>query len=88
VDVRLITATNRELRAEVESCRFREDLFYRISVVPVHIRPLREHRSDVMDIARHYLEIFREKHCARDRGFSIEAIQSLTAMPGLATSGS
>ncbi len=84
VDVRLITATNRELRAEVESCRFREDLFYRISVVPVHIRPLREHRSDVMDIARHYLEIFREKHCARVRGFSIEAIQSLNsyAWPG------
>ncbi|HOM29223.1 MAG TPA: sigma-54 dependent transcriptional regulator [Deltaproteobacteria bacterium] len=79
VDVRLITATNRDLRAEVESGRFREDLFYRISVVPMHIRPLREHRTDIMDIARHYLEIYRERHGAKVRRFSIEAIQSLNS---------
>ncbi len=77
VDVRLITATNRELRAEVDSGRFREDLFYRISVVPIHIRPLREHRPDIIEIARHYLEIYREKHASVARSFSQEAIKSL-----------
>ncbi len=84
VDVRLITATNRDLRGEVESGRFREDLFYRISVVPVNIKPLREHRSDIYEIAQHYLEIFREKHASSARFFSNEAFKSLAsyAWPG------
>lgn len=77
VDVRLITATNRDLRAEVDAGRFREDLFYRISVVPIHIRPLREHRSDIVEIAQHYLELYREKHQSMARRFSQEAMKSL-----------
>jgi len=77
VDVRLITATNKDLRAEVDAGAFREDLFYRISVVPIHIRPLREHRSDIVEIAQHYLEIYREKHSCLARRFSQEAIKSL-----------
>ncbi len=77
VDVRLITATNRELRSEVDTGRFREDLFYRISVVPIHIRPLREHRPDIIEIAQHYLEIYREKHASIARSFSQEAVKSL-----------
>lgn len=79
VDVRLITATNKDLRSEVEAGRFREDLFYRVSVVPIHIKPLREHRSDIYEIAQHYLEIFREKHSSSARCFSSEAVKSLTA---------
>jgi len=79
VDVRLITATNKDLRSEVEALRFREDLFYRISVVPIHIKPLREHRSDINEIAQHYLELFREKHNSAARFFSGEAIKSLSA---------
>jgi two-component system response regulator HydG len=77
VDVRLITATNRELRSEIDAGRFREDLFYRISVVPIHIRPLREHRHDIVEIAQHYLEIYREKHASIARSFSQEAVKSL-----------
>jgi DNA-binding NtrC family response regulator len=79
VDVRLITATNKDLRKEVESGNFREDLFYRISVVPIHIKPLRDHRSDIIEIAQHYLEIFREKHNSMAYRFSQEAIKSLNA---------
>jgi DNA-binding NtrC family response regulator len=79
VDVRLITATNRDLRGEVDALRFREDLFYRISVVPIHIKPLREHRSDIIEIAQHYLAIFREKHNSIARVFSNEAVKSLNS---------
>lgn len=77
VDVRLITATNKDLRHEVQASNFREDLFYRISVVPIHIKPLREHRTDIPEIAMHYLEMFREKHNSKARTLSSEAMKSL-----------
>jgi len=79
VDVRLITATNKDLRGEVKSGNFREDLFYRVSVVPIHISPLREHRSDILVIAQHYLDIFREKHKSAAKRFSPETMKSLTS---------
>jgi len=79
VDVRLITATNRDLRNEVNSGSFREDLFYRISVVPIHISPLREHRSDILTLAQHYLEIFRTKHSSTPQRLSPEAMKSLNS---------
>lgn len=79
VDVRLIAATNRDVRKEVEEGRFREDLFYRISVVPIDIKPLREHKTDIMPIARHYLDTFRKKYKSRVQSFSDEAVKSLIA---------
>ncbi|MGC9323690.1 MAG: sigma-54-dependent transcriptional regulator [Desulfomonilia bacterium] len=77
VDVRLITATNTELRQEVQNGNFREDLFYRISVVPIHIKSLREHKSDIPEIAQHYLDMYREKHNSAARRFSPDAMKSL-----------
>jgi two-component system response regulator HydG len=77
VDVRLIVATNKELTALVDSGQFREDLFYRISVVPINIKPLRDHRADILPIAQHYLNIYMKKHKSRVRRFSQEAEKSL-----------
>jgi len=77
VDVRLITATNKDLRLMVDKSEFREDLFYRISVVPIHIKPLREHRSDILPIAEYYLELFSKKHSNKRFILSEDAKKSI-----------
>ena len=55
VDVRVVAATNRDLRAEAAASRFREDLYFRLAVIPIHIPPLRERADDLLPLARHFL---------------------------------
>jgi DNA-binding NtrC family response regulator len=58
VDVRIVASTNRELRQQVEAGKFREDLFYRLNVVPIHLPPLRERREDIPELVKFFLEKF------------------------------
>jgi Nif-specific regulatory protein len=62
VDVRIIAATNADLEKMVEEGRFREDLFYRLNVIPIYLPPLRDRREDVIPLTEHFLERFNKEH--------------------------
>jgi DNA-binding NtrC family response regulator len=79
VDVRLLAATNRDLRAALEEGTFREDLYYRLNVVPIDIAPLRERKEDIPDLANLFLERFAKDSGRQLRGISPAAMQVLLA---------
>jgi two-component system response regulator HydG len=76
-DVRLVVATNRDLEEEVSENRFREDLYYRLNVVPVTLPPLRERREDIPLLAEHFLLEIAERNSKMIRGFSPAAMDLL-----------
>jgi two-component system response regulator HydG len=77
VDIRLIAATNKELEAEVKEGRFREDLFYRLNVVPIHLPPLRERKEDIPLLAEHFFKLYQEKNKKSIKGFLPKTIDTL-----------
>lgn len=79
VDVRLITATNRDLAAEIVSGGFRDDLFYRLNVVPIHLPPLRERREDIPLLVNHFIARFNERLKKQVTAVEPEAIERLVS---------
>jgi two-component system nitrogen regulation response regulator NtrX len=77
VDVRVIAATNKDLEQEIEKGQFREDLFFRLSVIPVFVPPLRDRADDIPSLVRHFAELFTRENNFHAKRFTAEALAAL-----------
>jgi two-component system, NtrC family, response regulator HydG len=77
IDIRLVAATNKDLRREVREGRFREDLFYRLNVISVAVPPLRDRRDDIPLLALHFIQVYRQKNGKPITGCSRRALELL-----------
>ncbi len=80
-DVRIIAATNKNLEQMVEQKRFREDLYYRVNVFPIHIPPLRERKEDIPKLSNHFIKEFSKAFGKKPPGLSDKAVQKLVKYP-------
>jgi two-component system nitrogen regulation response regulator NtrX len=80
VDVRVLAATNKNLEVEIAEGRFREDLFYRLNVVPIHIPPLRERREDIPLLVSHFLAVLTTREGIAPRAMTPDAVERLTQL--------
>jgi Nif-specific regulatory protein len=81
VDVRLVAATNKDLRRQVREGGFREDLYYRLNVIPIHLPPLRNRRQDVPLLVNHFLEKYNRENAKNVSKISPETLDRLLAYP-------
>ncbi|RMH22885.1 MAG: sigma-54-dependent Fis family transcriptional regulator [Acidobacteria bacterium] len=81
VDVRVVAATNRDLRDEIAAGRFREDLYYRLNVVPIRTPPLREHLEDVPALIDYFVRRFTQASNYRPKPFAEDAVEHLRSLP-------
>src|SRR4029450_14062886 len=81
VNVRVFSATNADLHAEISAGRFREDLFYRLNTVVIHLPALRDRREDVEPLARHFLGIYGARYRKGLTGFDAAALAARPAHP-------
>jgi two-component system nitrogen regulation response regulator NtrX len=75
VDVRVIAATNKDLEEEIENNNFREDLYFRLSVIPISVPPLRERKEDIPDLVRHFSDLFSRENNVRPKRFTPAALE-------------
>ena len=80
VDVRVLAATNKNLEAEIAEQRFREDLFYRLNVVPIHVPPLRERREDIPLLVAHFVNVLTKREGVAARTVSPDAVERLAKL--------
>lgn len=79
VDVRVIAASNKSLKEEIQKGNFREDLFYRLNVVSLHVPPLRERKEDIPMLAQHFLKHFSKRNNKNIQGYTPRAMQKIMA---------
>src|SRR5262245_57838440 len=77
VDVRVIAATNKNLEEEIEKAHFREDLYFRLAVIPIYVPPLRERPEDIPQLVKHYMEYFSRENNARPKRVTPAAVEAL-----------
>src|ERR1700683_1817928 len=77
VNVRIVAATNRNLEEMIKKGEFREDLFYRLNVLPIQLPPLRERKNDIEALARYFIDKFNQQHRKNITALSAEAMELL-----------